>query len=113
MKKKNAASKFLGELGLLLATIVMMIPVYYFVISSFKERKDVIKMPLAINAEMFTLDNFPYVIGKMKYWQAMGNTLFITAMALAIIIVLASLAGFAIARCRQTIKKDWRKNKQK
>ena len=40
MKKKTAASKFLGELGLLIATVIMMIPVYYFVISSFKNRKD-------------------------------------------------------------------------
>ena len=103
MKKKNAASKFLGELGLLFATVIMMIPVYYFVISSFKTRKDVIKMPLKINAELFTLDNFPYVINKMKYWQAMANTAFITLMALVIIIVLASLAGFAIARCRHGI----------
>ena len=103
MKKKTAASKFLGELGLLIATVIMMIPVYYFVISSFKNRKDVIKFPLTINAETFTLENFPYVIGKMKYWQAMANTAFITAMALIIVIVLASLAGFAIARCRHKI----------
>ena len=103
MKKKNAASKFLGELGLLIATIIMMVPVYYFVISSFKNRKDVIKAPLALTKETFTLENFPYVIKKMKYWEAMGNTLFITIMALLIVIVLASLAGFAIARCRHAI----------
>ena len=36
MKRKNAISKFFSEIGLLLATVVMMIPVYYFVISSFK-----------------------------------------------------------------------------
>ena len=52
---------------------------------------------------MFTLDNFPYVIKKMKYWQAMGNTAFITLMALILIIVFASLAGFAIARCRHGV----------
>ena len=103
MKRKNAISKFFSELGLLLATVVMMVPVYYFVISSFKDRKNVIKAPLSINAEMFTLDNFPYVIKKMKYWEAMGNTLFITVMALILIIVFASLAGFAIARCRHGI----------
>ena len=40
MKKRNAASKFLGEIGLLIATVIMMIPVYYFVISSFKNRLD-------------------------------------------------------------------------
>ena len=103
MKKKSAASKFLGEIGLLIATVIMMVPVYYFVISSFKNRKDVIKAPLSLTRETFTLDNFPYVIKKMKYWEAMGNTLFITVMALIIIIVLASLAGFAIARCRHAI----------
>ena len=103
MKRKSAASKFLGELGLLIATAIMMIPVYYFVISSFKNRKDVIKAPLSLTRENFTLENFPYVIKKMKYWEAMGNTLFITLMALIITIVLASLAGFAIARCRHAI----------
>lgn len=103
MKRKSAASKFLGEIGLLIATVIMMIPVYYFVISSFKNRKDVIKAPLSLTRDNFTLENFPYVIKKMKYWEAMGNTLFITLMALIIIIVLASLAGFAIARCRHAI----------
>ena len=103
MTKKDKLNKLLSEIGLAIATLVMMIPVYYFVISSFKNRKDVIKFPLTITAETFTLDNFPYVIGKMKYWQAMANTAFITAMALIIVIILASLAGFAIARCRHKI----------
>ena len=103
MKRKNAVSKFFSEIALLLVTVVMMIPVYYFVISSFKNRKDVIKAPLSINKEMFTLDNFGYVIKKMKYWEAMGNTAFITLMALILVIAFASLAGFAIARCRHGV----------
>ena len=103
MKKKNRLSKLFSELGLAIATIIMMIPVYYFVISSFKNRKDVIKFPLKINAELFTLDNFPYVIGKMKYWEALANTTFITVMALILVVVCASIAGFAIARCRHKI----------
>lgn len=86
-----------------IATIIMMIPVYYFVISSFKTRQDVIKAPLQINLDMFTLENFPYVISKMKYWGALANTTFITAMALVIVIVCASLAGFAIARFRHKV----------
>lgn len=103
MSKRERISKVLSEVGLGIATIIMMIPVYYFVISSFKNRKDVIKFPLTISAETFTLDNFPYVIGKMKYWEALANTAFITAMALIIVIVLASLAGFAIARFKHKV----------
>ena len=57
----------------------------------------------SVNAELFTMDNFPYVISKMKYWKAMGNTAFITIMALILVIAFASLAGFAIARCRHAV----------
>ena len=97
---KKGLSKFFSELGIALATLIMMVPIYYFVISAFKARKDIIKFPLELNAELFTLENFPYVIKKIQYWKALGNTAFITFMALIIIIVSASLAGFAIARIK-------------
>ena len=100
MGKKGRVSKFFSELGIALATLIMMVPIYYFVISAFKTRKDIIKFPLLINKELFTLENFPYVIKKIQYWKALGNTAFITLMALIIVIVCASLAGFAIARIK-------------
>ena len=100
MNKQERLRTVLSEVVLALATIVMLVPIYYFVISSFKARTDIIKFPLVLNAEIFTFDNFPYVIKKMDYWQALGNTAFITAMALLIVIASASLAGFAISRVK-------------
>ena len=100
MNKRDRVNKVVSEIGIGLATLVMMVPIYYFLISAFKARKDIIKFPLVINAELFTLENFPYVIKKIQYWKALGNTAFITFMALIIIIVSASLAGFAIARIK-------------
>lgn len=52
----------------------MLLPVFYFVIGAFKERSDIIKFPLLLTKEMFTLENFPYVIKKMDYWAALKNT---------------------------------------
>ena len=100
MSKRDRISKIFSEIGVALSTLVMMIPIYYFLISAFKARKDIIKFPLVINRELFTMDNFPYVIKKIQYWKALGNTAFITAMALFIVIICASLAGFAIARIK-------------
>ena len=100
MGKRDRISKLFSEIGVALATLVMMVPIYYFLISAFKARKDIIKFPLVINKDVFTLENFPYVIKKIQYWKALGNTAFITAMALIIVIVCASLAGFAIARIK-------------
>ena len=103
MNKQERISKFLSEVALAIGTIIMLVPIYYFVISSFKARTDIIKFPLTLNAEIFTFDNFPYVIKKMIYWQALSNTAFITLMALVVVIICASLAGFAISRVKYKI----------
>ena len=98
MKKKRTLRVFIEELILLLCTIIMLLPVFYFVIGAFKERSDIIKFPLLLTKEMFTLENFPYVIKKMDYWAALKNTATITGVSLIIVVVSASLAGFAVAR---------------
>jgi len=103
MKRKNSLSKFFSELLLAVATVIMMVPIYYLVIGAFKSRADIISSPLTLDASTFILDNFPYVINKMKYWEALLNTGFITAMALVIVVVCASLAGFAVARFRHKV----------
>jgi len=103
MKAKNRLRTIVEEVILAFFTIIMMVPIYYLVIGAFKSRKDIVKFPLTINPEIFTLENFPYVIKKMKYWKALGNTVFITVMALIIVVIFASLAGFAVARIRSRI----------
>lgn len=103
MKKQKKLRSFIEELVLALCTIIMLVPIYYLVLGAFKDRKDIIKYPLLLTKELFTLENFPYVINKMKYWQALANTVTITLASLVIVIICASLAGFAIARIRSKL----------
>lgn len=103
MKQKKTWKTILEELILVFCTIIMLLPVYYFAIGAFKGRTDIIKYPLVLTKQMFTVENFPYVIKKMKYWQALGNTALITVASLLIVIICASLAGFAIARIRSRL----------
>ena len=100
MKKRFDAQKFVGELILFVSTVLILTPIYYFVIGAFKTRKQIIQHPLTITKEMFTLDNFPRAIKALHYWKAVKNTGLITAGSLILIIIFASLAGFAIARIR-------------
>lgn len=103
MKKTRTLGSVLQELVLAFCTIIMMLPIYYFVIGAFKERTDINKHPLVLTREMFTIENFPYVIKKMDYWRALGNTALITFVSLLIVVAFASLAGFAIARIRSRL----------
>ena len=82
MKKRFDTKKFIEELILLAATVFMLAPIYYFVLSAFKTRKSIVKHPLIITKDMFTLGNFPRAIKAMKYWRAIRNTGSITVISL-------------------------------
>ena len=84
--------------ALALATVVLWIPIYYFVIGAFKKRSEIVKHPLTLDFSKVSFDNFTYAFKKMNLIKALGNTGFITVIALLIVIVCGSLAGFAIAR---------------
>ena len=89
-----------SELFLLFCTALCWLPIYYFIISAFKSRKDIVKYPLHIIWERFTLGNFSYVWKNMKFAQSLFNTEFITVMTLILLIVISSLAGFALSRIK-------------
>lgn len=100
MKIKERSLSLLKEVLLLLATIVMLIPIYYFVISAFKLREDILFYPLEISSDMFTLENFQVAFRKIKYAKSLSNTAFITLGSMVIIILLGSLNGFVIGRVK-------------
>lgn len=101
--KRDRTRTILEEFLLLICTIIIVIPLYYLLISAFKARGDIIQHPLQISKAMFTLKNFPYVIKKMKYWKALKNTAIMTGTSLLIVIICASLAGFAISRVKNRV----------
>lgn len=99
-KRKLSVSVLAEELLLLLATLVMLAPVYYLLIGAFKKRSDIVRHPFSLTKEMFLLENFPKAIKNMDYWESLWNTFAITALSLLIVVLVASLAGFAIARAK-------------
>ena len=99
MKKgKIKPRTIIQEALLLICTLIMLVPVYYFVIGAFKSRMDIIRHPFSISAEAFTIKNFPYTLKHLRYLEAIKNTGVITFVSLALVVLAASLAGFAIAR---------------
>ncbi len=91
-------SKIFGEIVLVLSTVVVWIPIYYFVIGSFKERSDIVKYPLKLTFATMTFKNFGETIDKMRFFEALKNTGTITLGGLLLVIAFGSIAGFALAR---------------
>ena len=100
LNKKDKAIGLIREILMIVATVIILIPIYYFVVSAFKLREDIIFYPLKFTPDMFTLENFSEAMRKMKYFKAVKNTGFITVGAVVIMITFGSLTGFVVARVK-------------
>lgn len=97
---KHHVFHWVREILLLLATLIILLPIFYFVISAFKLREDILFYPLQMTPKMFTFENFTVAFSKMKYFEAVKNTAFITIGSLLLTVIFGSMTGFAIARVR-------------
>lgn len=91
-----------GKHAILLAyTFIAIAPVALIVINSFKERMPIFRQPLALpNAETFTTVGYE-TLGKRGDFAAwVGNSVIVTGGSLLLVLLLGSMAAFALARYR-------------
>jgi len=108
--KRDKTSTILQELLLVVLTILIFIPIYYFVIGSLKTRSDIVQHPLLLTPDFlkhefvktaFKKRNFVYVWNNIKMGKSLMNTAIITLVSLVGVVAMGSLAGFAIARIKR------------
>ena len=82
---------------LILFAIYTIAPLYVLVINSFKSSSDIISNPLSWPEKM----DFRYLleaVTKMNYFQAIGITLLITSVSIAVIVLVSSFAAWMLVR---------------
>lgn len=79
--------------------VIYIVPFLMVLINSLKEKTDIIRNPLALIGEKgITLRNFSEAVEKMDFFQALGNSLFITIISTMLIVLFASMAAYIISR---------------
>lgn len=104
MKKKYTGKTFAGEIIMILITAIFMIPMYYLVVCTFKDQKQILEHPLSLPSS-FSLDNYKKALATMDYWRNFGNSLLITVVSVVIIILLGSMAAYSISRHKTKFSK--------
>ena len=98
MRRSKATSCLALLLALILAAVYLF-PVYVLFINSFKTQKaiyiDVIHLPQQAS---FTWQNYPVAMEKIGYWRALFNSLLISVSSVLLLIVLCSMAAWALVR---------------
>lgn len=97
--KRERRSLAITELGLILLALIWFIPVYYLLVTTFKTPQDATAHPLGL-PETWVFENYVTAWKNMQYPRALGNTVFITVCSVFLVVLLGSLAGYALARTK-------------
>jgi raffinose/stachyose/melibiose transport system permease protein len=89
---------------LIIITAIMMLPVYYLLVTTFKSPTEAVASPLGIPKE-FTFDNYITAIKAMNYGHALTNNLIIAVVSVIFLVIFASMSAYVVARSQRKIFK--------
>lgn len=113
MNKDNGEAKaakgvkaFIKTLVAILLFLFYMFPFYIIVLNSFKNKRDIVKLPLSWGGNKgFTVSNYIDAFQKMNFPTVFANSCIITGCSVVLIIIFSSMAAYIFVR------KDWKINK--
>lgn len=96
MKPRNRNLYIIEILGILLG-LLWISPFYLMIVNAFKTKKEIFSGVLGL-PETLTMDNFVQAFIDLDFFKSLFNSAFITVVSVGIIILFASMAGYALAR---------------
>ncbi len=90
-------SKLLLEIFIVILCIAFLFPIYIVLVNSFKNRSELYENVLAL-PERFSFEYFAKAMDKMNFLRAFGNSLIVTVISIAVIVVLASMTAWMLVR---------------
>lgn len=101
MKK---ASKLLGEILIVIFCLGYLFPIYIVLVNSFKSRQELYDNMLAL-PDKLSFQFYQTAMDKMNFIRSFGNSLIVTTVSIAIIVVLASGTAWMLVRANNKISK--------
>ena len=90
-------SKWSREILLTLAALVFLSPIYIIFVNSFKTRRELYENALAF-PESFSFQFYTEAMGKMNFFSAFLNSMFVTVVSELFIVILSSMTAWMLVR---------------
>ena len=87
------------EAIMIVIAVIWFIPIYYLIVTTFKTPKEASAGPLRL-PRGWVFQNYIDAFKNMEYPRSLFNTMEITVLAVGIIVLVTSLAGYALARTK-------------
>jgi raffinose/stachyose/melibiose transport system permease protein len=103
--KKRTWKSYLGEILMLCVSAIFFVPFYYLLVNTFKPARDATVSPLSLPIKNFTLDLYKEALDTINFWSSLRNSVLITVVSVTIIIIIGSMAAYAITRRKNMLTK--------
>ena len=100
--QRKKLSNLIYNLIFLVLSGIMILPIYYLVITTFKTPSEAAASPLGLPLH-FTFENYEKALQAMHYLRALTNNLVITVSSVILLILFASMAAYVVARSKKKI----------
>ena len=97
MKKKETRTDIFCSALLWLLSLTVFLPLLMIVFTSFKDKKEGATLNLVLPAK-WMWENYVQVLKTGNVLRALGNSVFVSAVTLVIVLITASMLGYMIAR---------------
>lgn len=104
MTKNKLFKKTVYALFLIIIFLIMVIPIYYLLVTTFKTPAEAVKSPLGLPTD-FTFENYAKAISAMNYGQAFLNNLVIAVCSVIFLVIFSSMSAYVIARSNRRLFK--------
>lgn len=75
--------------------LIVALPLYYIVVNTFKTQQEMSSSPFALPTRLF-LDNYATVFGTVPLIQSFANTIIVTVVSLALMLIIGSMAAYGM-----------------
>jgi multiple sugar transport system permease protein len=98
VRKVSIAERLFKIIALAIYLVIMVFPLYWMLITSFKPQKEIFSMPLKYWPDHFSLENYANIFKISKFHIYIGNSLVVSLLAAFIVLVIAILSSYVLAR---------------
>ena len=103
-KTRKIAVDIILNIVYLLIGMLMLVPIYYLVVTTFKTPAEAAMSPLGL-PEHFTFANYRKALNAMDFGRALLNNVIITGSSVVLLLIFASMAAYVVARSRKRMFK--------
>lgn len=97
--KKRTRSLLITEIVMIIIAVIWFIPIYYLIVTTLKSPQEATNHPLSLPTSL-GVENYVNAWKNMQFPRAFANTFIITASAVFLVVILGSMAGYALARTK-------------